>query len=497
AITWSMAQRDGLDVEFGETCDRESGLVAIPFLFRTECFAAVADNGGATTPGVTADSIKVVAWLPAEDDPVRSLVLRRVGFDASNAELREAYAGFVEIFQRTYQTYGRTVQLEFVEASGSILDNTAARADAVRAAEDLDAFAVLGGPIIGSAWTEELHARGVVCIACPGISEPEPTVFTVPPTGGQIRDHLTAYVAQKLGGETARYAGEELRGEERVFGLLQLGMGESDERSADRLRDQLAEEGVELAEQILYPLDPGRAAELATNAVTRMQAAGVTTVLVQADPILLPAFTQEATKQRWFPEWVLGGSPFIDTTAFARTFDQEQWRHAFGISYFPPPLAPAANPPSRLYEWFHGAPPPVDGALPLLLVHPQVTLFFTGLQHAGPNLTAQTFRDGLFAMPPTPRAVTQPTVSYGDHRWDDPDYAGIDDMVELWWDADAEGPDEAGAQGKGVYRYVDGARRYLVDEWTGDLAVFDESGSVTTIEELPPDERPPDYPLPT
>ena len=496
AITWTQAQEADLDVTFPATCDTETGMVAIPFIFRTECFADVDDNGGATAPGVTADTIKVVAWIPAEDDPVRALLLQRIGFDATNAELRETYTRFVEIFQATYQTYGRTIELDFVEASGSILDNVAARADAVRAAEDLGAFAVLGGPIIGSAWTEELHARGVVCVGCPGISEPEPYVFSIPPTSGQTRAHLAAYVADRLAGGPAEHAGPELVDQERVFGHLALGMGAGDERGAERLRELLAEGGVELAESILYPLDPGRGAELATSAVTRMQAAGVTTVLTQADPILLPAFTAEATKQGWFPEWVLAGAPFIDTTAFARTFDQQQWAHAFGISYFPPQVEPSANPPYQLYEWFHGEPPPVEGSLPLLLIHPQVTLFFTGLEHAGPELTATTFKDGLFTMPPTPRAVTQPSVSYGEHRWPPPDHAGIDDMVELWWDPRAEGLDEAGATGTGMYRYVAGGRRHLADEWEGELEVFDEAGTVTVIEEIPEDEEPPDYPSP-
>ncbi|CAN5866475.1 hypothetical protein BH24ACT3_BH24ACT3_17270 [soil metagenome] len=495
-ITFSMAEDQGLDVEFGDTCDTETGRVAIPFFFRSECFAGVDDNGGATAPGVTGDTIQVVAWLPAADDPVRAILLDRIGLDATNEELREVYAGFVEIFQRYYQTYGRTVELNFVEASGSILDSTAARADAVRAAEEFGAFAVLGGPIIGSAWTEELQARGIVCIACPGVSDPAPTAFSIPPTSGQIRSHLINYLSRKLADRPAEFAGGDLQGQDRVFGHLALGMSDSDERSAERLSDGLAEEGVELVEQILYPLDPGRAAELATNAVTRMQAAGVTTVVVQADPILLPAFTQEATKQEWFPEWVLGGSPFIDTTTFARTFDPQQWEHAFGISYFPPQVTEEVNPPVQLYEWFHGEPPTVEGTIPLLLIYPQVALFFTGLEYAGPDLTAETLRNGLFEMPPTPRSVTQPSVSYGEQRWPEPDYAGIDDMVELWWDPDARGIDEAGDVDDGQYRYVDGARRYLSDEWTDDLAVFDPEGSVAVIEELPDDEVPPDYPSP-
>ena len=496
AVSWTMAQEQGLDVEFAPTCDTESGLIAIPFFFRTECFADVEDNGGATAPGVTADTIKVVAWIPAEDDPVRALLLQRIGFDATNAELREAYTGFVEAFQATYQTYGRTVELEFLEATGTILDPTAARADAVRAAEDMGAFAVLGGPVIGGGWTEELHARGVICVGCPGISDPEPTVFSLPPKSSHLRAHLAAYVSNRLAGDPAEHAGEQLQGEERVFGHLALGMGESDTRSAELLREELAEVGVELAESVLYPLDPGRAAELATAAVTKMQAAGVTTVLTQADPILLPAFTKEATKQGWFPEWVLAGAPFTDTTAFGRTFDQEQWAHAFGISYFPPQVVPEANPPYRFYEWFHGEPPPVESSLALLLIYPQVTLFFTGVEHAGPELTVESFRDGLFTMPPTERAVTQPSVSFGEHRWSEPDHTGIDDMVELWWDPEAEGPDEGGVEGKGRYRYVDGARRHLVDEWEGELEVFEEEGSVTGIEEIPEDEQVPDYPSP-
>jgi len=471
-------------------------MVAIPFIFRSECFADVDDNGGETAPGVTGDTIKVVAWIPAEDDPIRALLLERVGLQATNDELREVYAGFVEIFQRYYQTYGRTVELDFVEASGTILDNVAARADAVRAAEEFGAFAVLGGPLLGNAWTEELHARGIVCIACPGISGSAPSVFSIPPTNGQIRRHLANYVVRKLAGGPAAFAGADLQGAPRVFGLLSLGAGEADERGAEQLEEFLADEGVALAERILYPLDPGRAAELATNAVTRMKAAGVTTVLVQADPISLPAFTQEATKQHWYPEWVLGAAPFIDTTAFARTFDPAQWEHAFGISYFPPQVAAEASPPIQLYEWFHGEPPAVQAAIPLLLLYPQVVLLFTGLEYAGPELTVESFRDGLFTMPPTARAVTQPSVSYGEQRWESTDYAGVDDMVEIWWDPQAVGPDEGGAEGTGMYRYVNGAERHLADEWDDELAVFEPAGSVTIIEEIPVDERPPDYPPP-
>jgi Periplasmic binding protein len=493
-VTWSMAQEEGIDATFSDTCDTESGMVAIPFFFRTECIADVeGDNGGATADGVTGDTIKIVAWLPSDNDPIFELARRALGIDESVEEVRETYEGLVEIFQRYYQTYGRTVELEFVQASGTMLDPVAARADAVRAA-DMEPFAVLGGPLLANTWTEELHARGIVCMACPGTSDPAPSSFAILPSTSQIHQHVAEYIDTKLADKPAEFAGDDLNEDDRVFGLLYLAQTDNDEQNADELVERLEEDGVEVAETVTYPLDPGRAQELSASAIARFKEAGVTTVILRADPITAPAFTNEATEQGFFPEWFLAGFQFTDTTTFARGFDQEQWEHAFGISFLPPLAAPEITPAYKLYEWYFGEPPAADNAL--ILIYPQVALFFTGVEYAGPNLTVENLRDGLFAFPPTPSAVTQPSVDYGTTIWGDDDYAGIDDMVELWWDPEAEGVDETGQDGTGMYRYVDGGKRYLPGEYSAELTVFQEEGSVTRIEDPPPAEVPPDYPSP-
>jgi hypothetical protein len=495
-VTWTMAEEQGLDAEFPDTCDTESGMVAIPFFFRTECVADVADNGGATSPGVTEDEVTVVLWVPNADDPIYGFVRQALGFDDTVEEIRETQEGLIEIFQSYYQTYGRDVRFEFVEASGSILDSTSAQSDAIRAMEH-QPFAVLGGPpAFGGAWTEELQGRDVFCIMCSGGTADEPPYsYGLQPSGSQLREHVVNYVTRKLAGQPAEHAGEGLQGEDRVFGQLKLAVGEGDERYAERLDEELAAEGVELAETVTYPLDIGGMQEHATSAVTRMKEAGVTTVLVSTDPLTLPAITEAATQQNWFPEWVLAApSLFADTNSFGRQMDQQQWEHAFGISYLPPATTPEANPAYQLYEWFHGEPPPAPQSL--LLTYPQIALFFIGLEFAGPNLTAETFRDGLFAYPPTPQARTQPSVDYGTAIWGDDDYAGIDDMVEIWWDPEAEGTDETGQATEGMYRYVDGARRHYADDWPTELQVFETEGSITEIEDPPDEEVPPDYPSP-
>ena len=498
-VTWEMAQDEGLDVRFPDTCDTESGLVAIPFFFRAECVATSDVEGGDTASGVTSDTITVVAWLPNDNDPVFAIVRQALGIDDTVEEVEETYRGLAEVFQQYYETYGRTVELEFVQASGSMLDPVSARADAVRAAA-YEPFAVLGGPLLASTWTEELHARGIVCMACPGISEPEPLAFGILPNQVQIRAHVVSYVAAKLAGGTAEFAGDGVKGEDRVFGLLSLVQSEGDERGVERYVELFADEGIEIAETGQFPLDPGRAQELATGIVAKMKDAGVTTVVVRADPLTLPAFTREATKQNWYPEWVIGGFQFSDTTIFARTFDQEQWAHAFGLSFLPPNAPPEITPAYRLYDWYHGTPPPADDSL--ILTYPQVALFFTGLHYAGPDLTVENYRDALFAFPPTPSALTQPSVDYGFGIWnvddeDDPgDYEGIDDMVEIWWDAEAEGEDETGVEGTGMYRYANGGQRYMPHEYTSTVDVFDPDGAPTEIAEPPPTEVPPDYPSP-
>ena len=73
-------------------------------------------------------------------------------------------------------------------------------------------------------------------------------------------------------------------------------------------------------------------------------------------------------------------------------------------------------------------------------------------------------------------------------------------MTLVWWDPAAEGPDELqdaaeGETGAGLYRYVDGGKRYLPDEWDGARPVFfDEASAPVFLDERPARDIPPDYP---
>ena len=138
-----------------------------------------------------------------------------------------------------------------------------------------------------------------------------------------------------------------------VFGLVFLEFDEDAQGQIDEFESLLNEEGVEITEQVPYA-DPLSLQTTAANVIARLKDAGVTTVLYSGDPIAPRTLTQEATAQDYFPEWVLTGTQTLaDTTTFARSYDQEQWAHAMGVTYLS-----AGNPDNQgyyfLHQWYTG-----------------------------------------------------------------------------------------------------------------------------------------------
>jgi hypothetical protein len=355
----------------------------------------------------------------------------------------------------------------------------------------MGAFAVIGSPVLTGAWSEEMAARGVPCIGCFPLPSPEPPeVFATLPSADQNNLILSEYIVKKLAGKPAAFAGDEaLQSTERVLGHLYIEPGENDRDEAARLEGLLEDGGTRFAELQSYALDPARLQEQATPIISRFKDAGVTTIVVQGDPVAMGTFTREATAQEYFPEWVIGPSTLIDTAAFGRTYDQQQWAHAFGLS----PLAARMDPDAQetLYEWYFGEEAPADDSEGVLWPGP--LQLFSAIQAAGPNLTRQNLIHGLYSGEPDEgHAITGVAASFGDHGLYPglgTDQHAIDDWTEIWWDPDAEGKDELEREGAGLYRYVNGGQRYYVGELTSDLDVFKEEGSVTLYTEVPEAER--------
>jgi hypothetical protein len=502
ALSFSDAEEQGVEVDWPDTCDTERGTVAIPNYFAPECYAPFdGDNGGATDDGVTADTI-TIAYYQSPPNAITDFLLGGFGITDTNEEAQATMQGYVDLFNEYYETYGRTVEVVPVEGSGPPNDDVAARADAVRIDEEIGAFMVWGGPILTDAFADELAARQIPCISCQ-IGEPDqfsadraPYDITIGNSPDQGRAQLVEWLSKQVAGRPAEFAGEDLQSEDRVFGTLFL---ESDEDAAAQNQvtiDMLADEGVEVAEEIAYQLDPARLQEQAAGAIARFKEAGVTSIIFAGDPVAPGTFTTEATNQEYFPEWIVTGSALTDTTAAARGYDQEQWAHAFGITSLAARVDPEIAGSYFLYQWYRGEDPPAADTTGVILPLPQT--FFAALQGVGPDLTREAWSAALLAGEPTPDAISQPSLDWGDVAgWPETDYYGIDDWTAIWWDAETEGPSEIRRVEPGIYQYVDGGTRYRLGEWPEeDTRAFDPEGAVAFYEEPPPGEEAPDYPSP-
>jgi hypothetical protein len=510
AVTFPMSFADATEqgladtIDWGSRCDTSTGRLAVPDFFAQPCFAPFSgDNGGATAPGVTGDEITIVYYEGQETDPIIAYITDAIRVDDTNGDQFATMKELIRYYQTYYEMYGRKVNLVTFEGTGNATDEVAARADAAQIALQYKPFAVFGGPALTSAFADELAAHQVICIGCtPGqpesfYSDRDPYVYGLDGSPIQKEKHVVEFLTKQMIGKPASHGGDAVKDQPRKLGLLYLESSGASKELADTFAADMQSAGSPFAEVVAYQLDPTTIQATATQVITRMKAAGVTTVVFSGDPVAPRDFTKEATAQEYFPEWVVAASTLVDVTAFARTYDPDQWKHAFGVTQL------AARTPTDqigafyIYKWFTGVTPPADDTINVIAPNP--ALFFAAIQKAGPALTPQTFRDAVFALPPTSTglAISQPFLTYGDKGyWPGKDYLGVDDATAIWWDPAATGPDEIRKDGVGMYQFVDGGQRYLPGQWPATDKMFDPTGAVSIYTTPPPGEAPGTYPSP-
>src|SRR5205807_1161832 len=135
--------------------------------------------------------------------------------------------------------------------------------------------------------------------------------------------------------------------------------------------------------------------ERARTIIARLKASGVTTVIDGGDVIFNVILTKEATSQAWFPEWFEAGNA-ADVDSIAKLNDPQQWKNAFGVSI----LSPIPDQPDTakwFFNWYWGSQAANRSYSVEIL---SLALLMDGIQLAGPHLTPQSFRAGMFSYPP-------------------------------------------------------------------------------------------------
>ena len=450
------------------------------------------DNGGETFRGVTKDQIKVVRWL-GQLDPATEAILQGAQLSDGRPKIKQTYEAIRRYSNNHYQTYGREVVYIDMEAGGPSENDEAMKADAQKIANEIKPFAVItGDPAAGipNVLARELAQLGVACACGAGsaefYAELPPLLFGALPTTSEYAAQTAEYIAKKLWGKPAEYAGDEqlptqtFKDDTRKFGLLYIeGARGKVDPEGKRIHDAFVREfekyGMSFAEKISYIYDPGRNQADVTNMIAKFKAAGVTTVVPFWDPLYPILITQEASRQQYYPEWFITGSGLSDTSAAGRLYDQAQWRHAFGISPLWVTWETVAT-SGGYREYKHGDTNNELGEPGVLvnIYNAAAGAIFIGIHMAGPNLTNETFVRGVFAYPPTGGQPRAPLV-----HWTRELPTAIKDFVEVFYKGDEQGPDERGQQGSGMIMKANGGRRYKIGEWTTDPANgFNPAGAI-------------------
>jgi hypothetical protein len=499
-LTFEEARKQGVPVV--ANCDQSLGRIAIPSHGAPACVSRyTGSNAGATHQGVTKDKIRVVLYHPQED-PAANAILAAAGASDTPEQEDQQAREWAQFYEAHYNTWGRKVEVVVVNGSGEATDDAAAKSDAIKVATEIKAFASWGSP--NNTYVNEVVSRGVMCFCTVELPNSfyqkwAPHVWSTLQSADQTYSLLTEYIVKRLAGKKAQWAGDPaMQQKQRVFGLLQYDTRDFAYKSAAlSLEKELKKHGIKLIISYFngYP-DLAANQEQARPVIQRMKEAGATSLICGCDPFAPIFFTQEATRQLYRPEWINVGSALTDTSFFGRTYDQDQWSHNFGLGQLVSRLPERLSDSYRLYTWHFGREPTAPAGY--AVIRAPIDLFYRGVHMAGGNLTPQTFEDGMFAHPLIGKNMkTVPSISFGPKVWGFNDYTAFDDVTEIWWDRNARGEDEIGADGVGMYRYIEGGRRYIPGQWPRtNPRVFDPAGTILIHEKYPPGEEPPSYERP-
>ena len=422
------------------------------------CYAFSGDNGGATSKGVTEDSI--VVTVRRLEGPSAAEIFADISGQSVN-DSPQSYENTVqalaEYFSSRFQFYGRKLDVRFFRGEGNGATELLgggkekALADALKASQEQGAFADISGITIP--YADALARNGVVNFGAPYPSAEwfegrKPYSWSLFPDGTNVVNSSAAAVISRLGGSsTAEFAGPSMQGRPRVYGIVAPENAEYQE-SVNRYLGLLGAAGIEIRLNMKYKLDISSMPNQASNIIAQLKDAGVTSVLCGCDPVMLAlGLTPKANEQGYEPEWLTSGLAFVEQDLVGQLIDRRQWSRAFGIAY-----NAESEPLGRSFPYaaYKAVRPNDEPAFGVEEIYYQMYLLAIGVQMAGPNLTPQTFEAGMFQYPDS----LGPRGSWG---FGPGDYTPTDDFREIWWDPDRISPQNNKA---GAWVQLNGGARY-------------------------------------
>jgi hypothetical protein len=362
-------------------------------------------NGGATAHGVTPTTVTAV--FRRTNSVEEKAAFAAIGSAAPGTDDQYLFdlRTYIGYFNKTYELYGRQVQVVDYNGVGDNLQEDqgqnvqGAQADAATAAAKGAFMDLSSSPTLASTelYEEALASQHVIAIGAVGLpaswfSAHAPYEYSIAPDGSAGAHAVVNGVCQRLAHLPAIFAGNPVyQHQDRTFGLvtpdnpvyIELG---------NQISSGLKACGAGVKQWTRYSIDVSTEETQSLNIVGQMNASGVTTVLCVCDPVMEVFMANNAHGQQYYPEW--------DTVSWldplGRVIDQSEQAHSITAYWvnFPPKVQ------NEAYRVFKLADPSGEPQEKYYAEAYWTALYvFNVLQQAGPNLTAQTFEQGSFALP--------------------------------------------------------------------------------------------------
>jgi hypothetical protein len=420
------------------------------------CITFSGSNGGSTATGVNSTSINVAVRLTTDQSFQNTLAqLAGAQLRDTNADNQRTLQALGDYFNSHYQFYGRKIVFHFYTGQGSLANElqgygqAAAQADA-QTDKSMGVFADITAesePFATALWNQHILGFGDPYMPNFWHQQHAPYDWSVATDGTKVATEAANYVLNKMcpAGSPAAYAGGSQKNAPRkIAGIAP--QNELYKVSADVFKQIL---GPCDGGQYYYQLDLGTESQQAANLVAQLKNNGYTTIVCGCDPIFPVYLSGQAAQQGYYPEFVEIGAALVDKDYVGQLYNQQFYAHALGISPNAPTLPYTQTIGYAAYKTQRTDEP----AFFVNEIYLQLDMLAIGLQMAGPNLTPQSFQQGMFNYAPK----SGPAGLWG---WNSSQYTIPNDLREVCWSPGTVSP----YNGKtGAYINTNGNQRWSID----------------------------------
>jgi hypothetical protein len=366
------------------------------------------NNGGATTRGVTSNQIVITYTNPTDgsksvDQTIESVTgsYNSVIFPETYAQMINTLQELVTYFNKHFQFYGRQIVLKVVngEEDGAGDNAGNVQADALNVADDIKAFAEINGT--SETYVNALSAQHVLNFS--GVYDNEagyqanaPYSWSDVPDCTEIGQDVGQVVAKDLVGQPTSFGGTGVaNGETRKFAVVYDDLPYLSS-CATEITSALSAAGQPAATTIGYSTDQSVATATAQSTVQQLINDKVTTVLCMCDPLGELLFADDMQNDHYQPEWVEGGVVGEETDDIAQEMPQSVWAHTVVITS----EESLAGKYGSTLAYFAAKSEDPNNALivnEVDVLYQRLYQLALGIELAGPNLTPQSFQQGILS----------------------------------------------------------------------------------------------------